>query len=190
MKDNNQKVKGLKNDMLFAAIALIVVGALFVLFPEKSTDLICYTAGAVLCIWGVISVIVYFVSDCYAAFSSYNLVKGIALLAVGIVILANPSSLAGILTMVFGIVLIIDGALKLQYSVDLARIHSRGWWIVMAVSVLMITLGAVVVIDPFDSAYVLMMFAGVTMIADGVSDLAAVMYIWREIKRLQKDDIT
>lgn len=185
MKKTTEIAKTFKKDILFAAAIMIIVGILFVVYPDTSANMIAYVLGTALCVWGVVVMIAYFMSDRFYAFSSYGLVQGIALLAVGIVILANPAALTNIITGVFGVAMIVDGALKLQYAVDLARVRSERWWVVLIVALVIIIIGAVIVIDPIDVRRAATIFAGVWMILDGISDIVCVVYISKEFKRVR-----
>ena len=54
-KDNKvNKVKTFKKEFIFTAIALIAVGAMFVILPESSTKIICYVTAGLLCVWGTL----------------------------------------------------------------------------------------------------------------------------------------
>ena len=54
-KDNKvNKVKTFKKEFIFTAIALIAVGAMFVILPKSSTKIICYVTAGLLCVWGII----------------------------------------------------------------------------------------------------------------------------------------
>ena len=47
MSSKDNKVKTFKKEFIFTAIALIAVGAMFVILPESSTKIICYRSESV-----------------------------------------------------------------------------------------------------------------------------------------------
>ena len=47
-----KKIYGIKREIIFMAIALIIMGAVFVIFPAASAVTICYIIAAALCVWG------------------------------------------------------------------------------------------------------------------------------------------
>ena len=182
MEELRQAMRGLKRGTLYESLVLLLVGILFLIYPESSGTIICYVVGAVLCLWGLIRVIVYFRADRLVAFGSFGLVQGAALLAVGIFVLVRPEVLAGVLTSVFGILLIVDGVLKMQHAISLARIQASGWWAIGLAAVVTAALGVVVLANPFKTAMTLMIFAGVALIVGSVLDLLTLAYVSRCVK--------
>ena len=175
-----------KWELLATAAVVIIFGALFVTFPAESINVLCYAFGVAMCVWGVISVISHFLADKNELFRSYGLVRGIAFLTVGIVVIANPDEVAALFISIFGALLIIDGALKLQYSVDAIRADAKWWQVLMLAAFAVIILGGVVIFNPFDSQDTQMLFTGISMIIDGVVDAAAVFYIYMVIGNMNK----
>lgn len=179
-------VRSIKLRMVAAALLLIALGVLFVLRPGDSGLIICYIVGAVLCFFGIVRFIVYFTGDVSQAFGSFDLVGGAALLMFGGYILIRPEVLYGILTAVFGIILVVDGVMKLQYAIDLYRMKAAGWWLVLIVALLMAALGVVALFNPFGTMVTLMTFLGATLIADGVLDILSIAYLHTVAKRVEK----
>ncbi len=181
-----KKIYGIKREIIFMAIALIVMGIVFVIFPAASTVTICYIIAAALCIWGVTRLVKYFRTSRVNIFGSYGLVQGAILIAGGIFIFIKPEFLAGFIVTIIGIIMLADGVLKVQYAVDLLRIKGQGWWVILFTAIIMVVAGIVVIFNPFASAVALMTFAGIFLIADGIADIVSLLYISRKISRLKK----
>lgn len=182
MEELRQAMRGLKRGTLYESLALLLVGILFLVYPESSGTIICYVVGAVLCLWGLVRCVAYFRADRLVAFGSFGLVQGAALLAVGVFVLVRPEVLAGVLTSVFGILLIVDGVLKMQHAIGLARIQAAGWWAVGLAAATTAALGVVVLANPFKTAVTLMIFAGAALIAGSLLDLLTLAYVSRCVK--------
>lgn len=178
-------VKKVKLQSLFMAIALIVIGILFIVAPANSVKIICYVAGAAMLIWGAVKVVYYFVAG-IKEIGSYSLVGGIALIAFGILLFVQPEFMAGIFTVLFGILLIVDSVMRLQEAADMAKLKVKGWWIVGIIAAITLALGIVVAFNPFSSSEALMIFAGISLIVDGVSDIIAVIYYSVKVEKLKK----
>ena len=181
-----KKIYGIRRDILLVAAALVVTGIIFLAFPGTSAVTICYIFAGAICLWGAFRILSYFRMSRLSIFGSYGLVQGAALLMVGTFIFIKPQFLASVLVSVIGIVMIADGFLKLQHSVDLLRIKSPKWIILLGLAVVMIIAGVVVLFNPFKTAEVLMRFAGIVLIIEGVTDLASVILISRRIKAIKK----
>ncbi len=182
LKNSNNKDNKIKIQGFAVSIALIVIGLLFIIFPADSMRIICYVAGAVLLVLGVYKIIVYFASG----MRETSLAAGVALIAVGILLFVKPDIIAEFLTVLFGIVLIVDGVLKVQQAVTLARMKVRSCWWVLTVAVITLVLGLVIAFDPFSSSKALMVFIGISLIADGIIDIITVFYCSAKTKGLQK----
>lgn len=186
MKEIKQAINRFQREIIFLALSLILIGVLFIAFPESSARIICYAMGIVACIWGLIRLVAHFKVDSMEVFGSYGLVQGATLLIIGIAIIAKPDVLAKFVTMAFGIIMLIDGVLKIQYAIDLGRIKAGGWIWVMVTAVLMIVLGVIAIVNPFETNAVLMVFLGCILIADGISDLVVIGYIVRTVKTIKR----
>ena len=160
--------KALKWRSLIVAFSAILLGLLFILTPQASADVICYVAGILLLASGVAAVISYLASG--RLFGSYALVSGILL---------RPEIIQGLLTVLFGVFLVIDGMMTLQDGVDCARARLAGWWVPALLGAVTIALGCVVLFGKFDS---IMLLAGISLIVDGVFDLIVTFAFSKRIR--------
>ena len=186
-----QFLKKFKIRSLAVAVALIIIGILFIVFPDNAARIICYVAGATLLVWGILSIMTYFVYG-MKEFDSYSLVGGVALIAVSVLLFVKPDFVAEVLTILFGIVLVIVGVMKVQQASEMARYKIPRWWLMLIVAIVFIVLGAVTVFDPFNSKSALMIFAGVSLIADGISDIITVCWYsmkMEEVRRRLNSDV-
>ena len=180
-----KEAKNIKKSLILADMAIIVLGVLMVVFPERSGDFICRAVGAILCVMGIFRVIAYFAYDRSELFGSFALVQGAAFIGFGVYFLARPQFLAAFLTVALALVLIIGGVMKLQYAIDLARMGSSLWWIELIGAIVMTALGVVTFLDPFEAASGLMIFIGISFLVDGIWDMISVLWLSKAVKRLK-----
>lgn len=57
----------------------------------------------------------------------------------------------------------------------------------LVTAVLMIVLGVIAIVNPFETAVTLMIFLGCILIADGISDLIIIWYIIHSVKTIRKE---
>ena len=169
--------KCLKWRSLIIAFSAILIGLLFILTPQTSADVICYVAGILLLASGIAAVVSYLASG--RLFGSYALVSGIVLLVCGVFCLLRPEIIQGLLTVLFGVFLVIDGMMTLQDGVDCARARLAGWWVPVLLGAVTIALGCVVLFGKFDS---IMLLAGISLIVDGVFDLIVTFAFSKRIR--------
>lgn len=188
-KEKTRKVGTFRRDFIYTALALIAVGVMFVVLPEKSTKLICYITAGLLCVWGIIKLMMYIRSDVNEAFGSFGLVTSVSLIIGGIAIFVKPEFFAGVIATIFGCIMIVDGVLKVQYAIDLSRIGAKFWWLILSMAAVFITAGLIVVFNPFSAVVTFMVFAGIALIIDGISDLITAFYISRVLKMISNPEI-
>ena len=169
--------KALKWRSLIVAFSAILLGLLFILTPQTSADVICYVAGILLLASGIAAVISYLASG--RLFGSYALVSGIVLLVCGVFCLLRPEIIQGLLTVLFGVFLVIDGMMTLQDGVDCARARLAGWWVPVLLGAATTALGCVVLFGKVDS---IMLLAGISLIVDGVFDLIVTFAFSKRIR--------
>ncbi len=174
-----------KVQLLLIAIALIVVGTLFIIFPKNAMGIICRVSGIALIIWGVVKLVGYFSSGLREV-GTYSLVGGITLVAFGILLVIKPTFVSGVFTLLFGILLIIDSVMKIQQSVDMCKLKIKYWWVGLIIAAVTLAIGIIIFIDPFASAEALMIYIGVSLIVDGVIDLVSVIFYSAKIKKIKE----
>ena len=175
-----KKIRGIKIELIIISIALFVLGLFLTIFPEVSQIIICRAVGIALCVWGVLRLMTYFRMSREDVFVSFGLVQGISLLAFGIFFVMRPEAIAVFFGTAIAIIIIIDGILKLQYAIE-----SQRWWIEAIVAALMVVMGVVALFNPFGSSTVLMMFVGIVLMVEGLSDLISIIRISSFIKNLR-----
>ena len=110
-------------------------------------------------------------------------VAGILLLVCGVFCLLRPEVIQGLLTVIFGVFLVIDGMVTLQDGIDCARAKLGGWWVLAALAVITIALGCVILFGKFDS---IMLLAGISLIVDGVFDLIATLAFSKRVREARQ----
>lgn len=181
-------------NLLIAAIIGIVLGVVFIL-PQTQNYVYyycCYAAGGILALVGLVYIILYFarkpVSGEYHSEFGTGLV---AVLAGAYVALSNmlfPDSgmeiTFTVIAQLIGVAIALDGVMKLQYCLDLGRMHYKKWWIVLITSVLGLALGVFIAFFMdiitglyYTTGYSVMMILGAGFCLNGVLDLIAMTVV-------------
>lgn len=178
-----QALKKLKIQASAAAVALIIIGLMFIIFRDTSLTVICYVTGALIMVWGALCLFTFFVTG-WVKGNAGDLALGLTLVIVALILFIKPWVITGIITVLFGVALIVDGAVKLQQFVAMNREKIKSRWAVLAFAVVLLVLGMLVVFDPFGSS--IMIFAGIALIVAGVMDLCAIGLVKNLNDRAQK----
>ena len=161
--------------MLIVNLALIVLGVLFIIFPENSVKIICYASGAILCLLGAYKLVQYF-KDGIKDITSFGLAGGIGLVSVGLLLFFKPNFISDVLTILFGIILIISGIIKLQQAINVKNSKGKAWWTVLCVAVIALVSGLFALFFPFATRKVLFIFIGISLIVDGLLGIISNFY--------------
>lgn len=171
----------LKWENIIAAILAIVVGVLFIILPKDSADVLCLIAGILLIFAGSFTLVAYIFSGFFLG--AHLLIVGIMLILLGTFCLANPENIMEVLTVLFGLYIVIDGATSIVDSVYCAKAKIKGWGLLLVLAILSIGLGTAVMFSTFDT---IMIFAGCSLIIDGVCDIIETIVFSHKIKEAKK----
>ncbi len=171
----------LKWENIIAAILAIVVGVLFIILPKDSADVLCLIAGILLICTGAFTLVAYIFSGFFLG--AHLLIVGIMLILLGTFCLTNPKNIMKVLTVLFGLYIVIDGTTSIVDSVYCAKAKIKGWGLLLVLAILSIGLGTAVMFSTFDT---IMIFAGCSLIIDGVCDIIETIVFSHKIKEAKK----
>lgn len=183
----DEKLKAFKRNRIIITICAIVLGVLFVIWADRSLEVISQTIGIIILIGGVVIVVSNLVKRNTAFFSMASIVVGIVVAVIGIWIFLNPRVLSEVIPILIGVVVVASGLTDFWETVTLARQSYAKWWLSLILSIATIALGVLLIMRPFSAAKVLIRLCGLVMIFDGVSDLWMVSRISTVIENTIKD---
>lgn len=169
--------KKVKWDSFIISILSIVIGILCVAMPSHSADVICIIFGCALIAIGI-TLFVRFISF-ESIFGEHILIFAIIMVIFGIFCLVYPNMIKSMMTVLCGIYIIIDSASSLNDSIYLARAEYKGWLVLFILSLVCIVLGVCVMFSTFDTVVI---FAGVSLIIEGVKRFALTIAYSKKIK--------
>ena len=181
MKQIKKFFQKIKLEVIVTAVLAIILGILFIVMPNESADTLCTVSGILLICAGVVAIVAFIAYG--FVFGGYLLSLGIALILSGIFCLTYPVIVTELLTIIFGIYIIVDGTTSLIDSIYCARAHIKGWIFLTLLAILSIVLGTVVMFGTFDT---IMIFAGYCLIIDGICDIIEVTVFSHKIKAAKK----
>ncbi len=169
MKRLNDNGKG-----ILVFLFKVAVGVLLLVDPLRFTGTILVAFGILAALYGAIKIIGYFLHSPEDAAKEQGLSKGLLCLAIGLfcsLCSTRILSAVSILTSLYGVGMVVTGIFELQWTVDMLRLKRDGW-IPQAISALFaLTVGVILLLDPFGTTEMLWSFAGIAMIVSAVPDL-------------------
>lgn len=172
------KVKNLDWNGIITGLVELLVGILLLINPIGFTSGIIIVVGIALCAIGVKSIITYFRKDAGQAVLSQELSKGLIFLVVGLFcafktewfIVTFP-----ILTLLYGVVMLLAGLRKIQFMVDMIRLKSKRWYLAAISAALTLLCAVIILLDPFGATEALWIFTAVTLIVEAVFDFVTII---------------
>lgn len=177
---NREEKKGRSGlTSLILCLCELVVGVLLFVSPVGFTSAIIMILGAVLVVVGVVDVVNYFRAAPLEAALGNKLTRGLLAIVFGLFCLLRSHWFIvtfPVLTILYGIAILISGLVKVQWAVDLARQKLPHWgWMALAAVVTLI-FALVILLDPFTTAGVLWTFVAVALIVQAVLDLLTLIF--------------
>ena len=124
MNEIKRQIKIAKWDKVITALLAVIIGVLFIVLPDSSSDVLCAISGIVLMVAGVVAIV---------AFASYGF------------FFSGHALISGI---------VIDGSTSIADSIECARAHVEGWVGMLILSVVTVVLGGLVMFGPFDTVMI------------------------------------
>ena len=169
----HDSIKNLKRSYNWISLGYVILGAVFLFWPELSLMTLCYAFGTLTIVYGIVHLITYFVRDRMISVFRYDMVIGIIAVILGILILIRPQYIINILPILLGLFIILSSIMKIQNAVDLKRVGYPKWWLIL-------------IWNPFAAAATLMMFIGASLCIDGIMSLWSMFCLSRNVKKVKK----
>lgn len=168
MKEKNFDLYSLLLSVVYVALGLVLI-----IWPATSARAICVALGVLLLLGGIFHVVSYFIQSRYSNVIRQSLTIGIVMLLFGAFALLRTDDILRAMPFVFGVLLVIDSATKVQVAFDLRRLAVPLWYLPLAIGLVTALLGIVLVINPFSAVVALNIFIGVSLIVNAVANLVA-----------------
>lgn len=180
------RVKRAKMGYIACSVLYCLLGAALIAFPGISAQVLCMAAGGISVVCGLAKIAGYFSNDLYNLAFQFDLALGIFVLALGVLLLIHPQGVLAVFPTVIGLFILVDGAFKLQTSLDARRFGLCNWWLILCGALLCTACGLLLVICPFGSAQALMILIGISLLIDGAQNLFNALYTVKIIKRADR----
>ena len=173
----NPKIFGKTLKLNWSEIAvgacMSALGLVLTVCPGLASSVVFNAIGIVGIVIGAIHLIRYFKLDSQTSLKSNGMALGLLWLVGGILIIALKGFLLSLLPMFFGLVLLVGGIMKLQYALNFKRMGAARWYLELAASILSIAFGAIILINPFNTALLLMRIVGIALLIEGIQNLVS-----------------
>lgn len=179
--------KDAKKTVVMTTIVYIILGILLLIWHDKVAKTIGYIIGCLLLMMGGALIFSYVSRKEKTPDGGNNFAIGGLVATLGVITLVKVEAVVGLLPMAMGIIIIISGFVKLQKAVDLYRMNAEGVFGVGIMALLTLGFGAVLLLNPFESASTLIMILGAGLLFCGVTDLIIGLSFYSRMDRYEKE---
>lgn len=178
------EVKEFRKSYILVSALYVVLGVVLLVWPTTSVKMICYGLGIAMLVLGITYGVIYLTKDNLSGFLQMDLVIGIICLAFGVFILLNPAFLASVLPFAMGIILLLGAVVKLQSAFNMKRLNFSKWYAALICAILIIVLGIVLLCNPFGNERFMILYIGICLVLDGMTNLVSLFCIQYRVKKL------
>lgn len=180
-------LRAAKAGCIVLSLLFCALGALMLALPALSITLIGVAAGVMLIAFGLVKLSGYFSGDLYQLAFQHDLGFGALLMVLGILILVNPDHAMRFLCLILGIAFAADGLMKVQTAMDARRFGLKSWWLILLLGAVDALVGFAAALRPAQSAHVLTMLLGASMVAEGLLNLGVTLCAVKIIRKPSVD---
>lgn len=175
----NNMLRAAKTGYILISIAMCVLGVIVISVPGCSAVLLCRIGGILMALFGVVKILGYCSKDLYRLAFQHDLAFGILLIALGSVMIFRTASVILVLCTVLGVLLLADALLKIQVAIDAKRFGIKKWWMILCGAMPTGILGFLLMLRPSESARVLLVLFGLSLLTEGLLNLITVLTVVR-----------
>lgn len=132
--------------------ALMFLLALFLIFrPLESLNMFIMLFAIIILVNGIIKLVQYFRTDAQMRMMNFGLAEGILSILAALIIIISSNALIAFLPIMFSIWIIVQSIITIQLSMGLKLSETKGWWVVLILSIITLLLGVIIMFNPFAS---------------------------------------
>ena len=163
---------------ILESLAVLILGILFIAWPEVMVKAVSYIVGAIFIIKGAFQIINYFIEKGQNDFFNNNLLFGVVSVLIGIAALVIGEDIANIFRIVVGIWLIYESLARINSAIKLSAAGIPTWKYVLILALVILVLGIFVTFNDIASVI------GWMMVAAGVVGILGDIMVIQQINPL------
>ena len=152
---------------MLESFVLIILGILFVIWPDTMIKILAYFIGIFFIVKGGYQVISYYMEKGQKDFLNNGLITGVVFILIGIAALIIGEDIAKIFRVVVGIIVIYESLVRINTAAKLSSVGVDSWKYILALALIMLVLGIVIT---FNTGAIVSLI-GWLMVATGIIGL-------------------
>lgn len=178
--------RDVRKNYSISSLITLILGIVLIGWPDLSGALLCYMLGGALILMGAIQLLIFLRGDRTTVYSKFKMMMGVLLLLLGIWICVKPEIVLGLIPAVLGMVLILHAVQDLSYTIEIKNAGVERWWVALIATLITFALGIFLVMHPFLAFEMAMIYVGIGLVYNGVSDLILVILAGHYKRKAEK----
>ena len=170
------------------SIIYILFGLAMILIPQFKESYIISIAGIILVIYGIILIVIYFMSGSYKDIGKYGFSGGVLSVIIGICMMVRSTEVASYFSLFLGICILLTSIIKLQNAVDLKGIENPTWFVFLIIAIIFLAAAIIIVIDPMGKISENTIYIYYVLTADGAVNIVSTLYLAIAIRTSSKKE--
>ncbi|MDO4379862.1 MAG: DUF308 domain-containing protein [Clostridia bacterium] len=174
-------VRFAKRCYIITSSLFVILGAVFLFWPQVSLSVLVRIVGVALIFSGVSKLIGYFSNDPYRIAFQFDFAMGVLTCAFGFVLLLFPDGVAKYLTVMIGIFVIIESLFTIQNAIEARRFGLGKWYLLLICGIASLALGICALIKPLSATLFVTRIGGAALLFDGIQNIiVAILTVKKE----------
>ncbi len=173
MKQEVKSKKVTVRSLVITSVITFLFALAQIIFPSMIIKFIGFIVGTGFILIGVVSIIMYIMSKEKLV---STLSRGVIFTLAGLYFTFNPDVALGILSLLLGIFIILNGVVGLQFSLEAKKLNADKWKISLIFALVIILLGLFILFFPFSTTKLLIIYNGVFMLISSVLNLVSLFF--------------
>ena len=123
------------------SLAILILGILFIAWPDMMVKIISYIVGAFFIVKGTFQIINYFVEKGQNDFFNNGLLMGVISALIGIAALVMGEDIANVFRVVVGVFIIYESLVRINTAIKLSAAGIGVWKYILLLSIIILVLG-------------------------------------------------
>lgn len=163
-------------------ILIIFIGVFFVIKPYSGLRLCEIVFSVILLLSGFMSIFECNAKKVVKLFN-LSLIYGVLSIIFGLLIILNPLALANIVSLCIGIWMLLSGIIKISNSICIKKLEEESWSVLFGIGLMISLIGLLLIFNPFVELYITQVVGGFVIIY-AVLDIANSLLFRKRKKEL------
>ena len=159
------------------SLSIVVLGLLFIIWPDTMVKVLAYIVGAFFIIKGGFQIITYYMEKGQRDYFNNGLLFGVVSVLIGITALLIGENIASVFRVIIGVLVIYESLVRINTATKLAYAGVSNWRYLLLIALVMLVLGILIT---FNTGAVVALIGGM-MVATGVIGIIGDAMIIKQI---------